>query len=91
MGRKLKLAVTAVSASMVIIRMRAQYLRDVTEKELQMERWIEFIVEKGHEDVLADSYSSEWEALTSRVQEKAAKHMYTARMDRERGPTSSGG
>lgn len=91
MGRKMKLAETAVEAVVEVLRMRAQYFRDVTEQGMEMARQMAFLVEQGHDAVFSESYRSAREALTSKIETEAAKEMARARMERSRGANRSGG
>lgn len=92
MGRKLRLAKTAMKASLEVISMRAQYFRDITEQGVEAERQMAFLVEHGHDSVFSESYRTGREALTTKlvVEVEAAKRSAKERLERAREGNSKG-
>ena len=90
MARKLALAEKSMRAALEVLSMRAQYFRDITEQGVEAARQMSFLVEQGHDAVFSQSYRSAREALTSKLENEAAKMLAKARLEKAGGNWKAG-
>lgn len=80
MAFRLAIVVEALKANREELKMRAQYLKDITEQVIEVARQMSFLVEQSQYAVFSESNRSARETLTAKIDVEAAKQLAKTRL-----------